>query len=101
MVLGFTGISERDYWAIVSADLTKRRCGLILKSVDRAKIAGLAVIHYRMPFSFVVAVGSIRSRQLREMFPGIPFLCDITSMVEPGKQICEFIAKSANVAEAE
>jgi hypothetical protein len=99
MVLGFTGVYERDYWAILSASLAKRRCGLILRSGDRTKIAGLSVIHYRMPFSFVVAVGSMRSRQLQEMFPGIPFLCDITSMVEPGKQICTFIAKSANVAE--
>ena len=100
-VVAFTGFHVPESEAILSVLRERRSCGLILKTEEVQRVAMLSVIHHRAPFRFVVYHGSIRAKTLGKLFPGAQYLCDITSLVEPGKQVVEFISKKAREILAE
>ena len=94
LIVGLGGFTPNEFWAISSAHVMRRPCGLILKSQDRSQIAALSIIHDFIPFRFVVSFGSLRrDRQLKELFSGTPYVWDVASLVEPGKEIAEFIRR--------
>lgn len=68
------------------------RVALIARTEDRAMWNQLAATHRRIPFVLVIAVGGPRERY-NSYFPGALIASDMTSLVEPGKQLARLLLK--------